>query len=163
MPSLLRNLITDSEQYETIFKPNIKHSVRTFKENEKILEAGKYYDCFYFIKHGRARVVVDEASEQSVSITAGQIHTIIAELAKNEIFGEFSLFDGEAATADIIAVTETEVVEIDNKSFREFIQKNPDLGFKLVSEMLQKLINRVRRLNKTVSHLVVYSSKLLAK
>lgn len=160
MIRLLTNLLIDPNQYESIFKPNIKHALQTYKPNEKIIEAGKVYSCFYFIKHGKARVVIDEDANFA-NIKRGNIHTIVAELNKHEIFGEFSLFDNNSATADIIAVVDTEVIAIDNLTFLNFMKNNPALGYTITCEMLQQLFDRIRSLNKTVSHLVTYSAKQL--
>lgn len=136
------------------FKSQVKHSTKIFKANEKILKEGKLHPYLYIIKKGSVRVFVSGETGEKTALHPG-----VADLNPDDIFGEFGIFDDAPASADVAAVTETEVVEIDIKSFRAFLDANPQIGYKLMRELLQIFIERLRHANQAVIRLFTYGIK----
>jgi CRP-like cAMP-binding protein len=52
----------------------------------------------------------------------------VAELTEGNFFGEMALFTGEPRTANIVAVEETEVLEIGHAAMKYLFQTNPGLA-----------------------------------
>jgi len=148
----LINTLLDNES----FKSNVKFSIKKFKPNEKILEQGKDHSFFYLIKKGQVRIIVNsEIKEENLSIHPG-----IVDLSENDIFGEFELFDDLPASADVVTVVESELVEIDIDSFRNYLENNSQIGYKLLFSILKILVSRLRRADKTIFNLFLWGIKV---
>src|SRR5258705_13891708 len=66
---------------------------------------------------GRVRVQVSEN---------GRPRTV-ATLSEGDFFGEMALFTGEPRTANVVALEETEVLEIGHAAMKRVFDTNPDL------------------------------------
>jgi len=67
----------------------------------------------------------------------------IATLSEGEFFGEMALFTGEPRTAHVVALEETEVLEIKHEAMKKLFDTNPDLVESLshiISERRQGLL-----------------------
>jgi CRP-like cAMP-binding protein len=51
----------------------------------------------------------------------------VATLNEGDFFGEMALFTGEPRTANVVAVEETEVLEIGHDAMKRVFDTNPDL------------------------------------
>ena len=51
----------------------------------------------------------------------------VATLNEGEFFGEMALFTGEPRTANVLALEETEVLEIGHAAMKQVFDTNPDL------------------------------------
>ena len=52
----------------------------------------------------------------------------VAELTEGNFFGEMALFTGEPRTANVVAIEETEVLEIGHAAMKHLFQTNPSLA-----------------------------------
>ncbi len=151
MGNIISSLFNDKLFYDQVFKTQVKHTTKKFKPNKKILKQGNKYSYFGFIKSGTVRVILNEDGNGNGK---KELHTIIASLEQNDIFGEFSLFGDYPASAHVITVTEAEIIMIDVKSFRDFLEADTQIGYKIFFEMLQNLVHRLHHTNTTVLHLL---------
>jgi CRP/FNR family transcriptional regulator, cyclic AMP receptor protein len=55
------------------------------------------------------------------------------------IFGEITLLDGEARTADAIALEETDLLVLERARFQPFLRENPDLALRLLAVVCKRL------------------------
>lgn len=147
MFGLLQNLIINPQ-----FKTEVKNHIILLETHQKIVEQGKVHLSFYLINKGKLRVIINPGKQ-------GSIHPSIAELGPGDIFGEFSLFDDGPANADVIAVTPSELVEIDKKSFLNYLEKNTEVGYLILTEMLKTLTKRLRNADKTILCLYTWGLK----
>ncbi len=84
-------------------------------------------------------------------LSSGQINEngrplTVATLNEGDFFGEMALFTGEPRTANIVALEETEVLEIGHEAMKRVFQTNPDLVESLsyiIAERRQGLAARV--------------------
>jgi CRP-like cAMP-binding protein len=66
----------------------------------------------------------------------------VATLSEGAFFGEMALFTGEPRTANIVAMEETEVLEIGHEAMKKVFETNPDLVESLshiIAERMQGL------------------------
>src|SRR5438067_12201573 len=84
------------------FKAEVKHSLRVYPPNKKIIEQNKLSTNFYLIKSGTVRVLIRGDLEGGKNLHPG-----ICDLGPDEIFGELGLFDNLPASADVISLTES--------------------------------------------------------
>lgn len=145
----LQSLLNDSS-----FQSNVIHRTKKFNPNDKILIQGEMHPCIYLIKSGKVRIVVSGDLEEKKMLRPG-----VNELGQDDIFGEFGIFDDSPASADVIAITKTELIEIDIASFKKYLQDNPKIGYEIFLEMLKILVQRLRHADKTIVNLFAWGIK----
>jgi CRP-like cAMP-binding protein len=65
--------------------------------------------------------------------------TVFAQLAAGEIVGEIALLDGRPRSADVVAVTDCELMVINRRDFMPLIHDHPELAFRLIDILCEKL------------------------
>lgn len=88
-----------------------------FAPGETVIRAGDPGSSMFVVHNGRVSVQISEN---------GRAHTV-ATLSEGAFFGEMALFTGEPRTANIVAVEETEVLEIGHAAMKLVFDTNPDL------------------------------------
>lgn len=77
------------------------------------------------------------------------LQVMLAQLGPGHFFGEMSLLEGEARSANVAAATEAKLLTINHDNFQQFIVKNPSLAVKL----MKGLSSRLRKNNEQISKL----------
>ena len=88
-----------------------------FAPGELVIRAGDPGSSMFVLHNGRVQVQVNEN---------GRSRTV-ATLNEGDFFGEMALFTGEPRTANVVAVEETEVLEIGHAAMKRVFDNNPDL------------------------------------
>jgi small-conductance mechanosensitive channel/CRP-like cAMP-binding protein len=88
-----------------------------FAPGETVIRAGDPGSSMFVVHNGRVSVQVSES---------GRARTV-ATLSEGAFFGEMALFTGEPRTANIVAIEETEVLEIGHAAMKQVFDSNPDL------------------------------------
>jgi len=93
-------------------------SVRhVFAPGETVIRAGDAGSSMFVLHGGRVQVRVSE----------GGHFRPVAVLNEGDFFGEMALFTGEPRTAHVVAMEETEVLEIGHEAMKKLFDTNPDL------------------------------------
>ncbi len=92
-------------------------SSHVFAPGETVIRAGDPGSSMFVVHNGRVSVQVSEN---------GRARTV-ATLSDGAFFGEMALFTGEPRTANIVALEETEVLEIGHAAMKRVFDTNPDL------------------------------------
>jgi small-conductance mechanosensitive channel/CRP-like cAMP-binding protein len=92
-------------------------SSHIFMPDEIVIRAGDPGSSMFVVHHGRVSVQISEN---------GRPRTV-ATLNEGAFFGEMALFTGEPRTASVVAVEETEVLEIGHDAMKRVFDANPDL------------------------------------
>jgi branched-chain amino acid transport system substrate-binding protein len=88
-----------------------------FAPGETVIRAGEAGSSMFVVHNGRVQVQVNEN---------GRARSI-ATLNEGDFFGEMALFTGEPRTANVVALEETEVLEIGHAAMKRVFDANPDL------------------------------------
>ncbi len=88
-----------------------------FAPGETVIRAGEPGSSMFVVHNGRVQVQVNENGRSRS----------IATLNEGDFFGEMALFTGEPRTANVVAVEETEVLEIGHAAMKRVFDANPDL------------------------------------
>jgi small-conductance mechanosensitive channel len=88
-----------------------------FAPGETVIRAGEPGSSMFVVHKGRVRVQVSDN---------GRPRTV-ATLNEGDFFGEMALFTGEPRTANVLALEETEVLEIGHAAMKRVFDTNPDL------------------------------------
>ncbi len=92
-------------------------SSHVFAPGETVIRAGDPGSSMFVVHNGRVSV---QLSENGRPVT-------VATLSDGAFFGEMALFTGEPRTASIVAIEETEVLEIGHAAMKRVFENNPDL------------------------------------
>ena len=92
-------------------------SSHIFAPGETVIRAGDPGSSMFVVHNGRVNVQLNEN---------GRARTV-ATLSEGAFFGEMALFTGEPRTANIVALEETEVLEIGHAAMKQVFDTNPDL------------------------------------
>lgn len=88
-----------------------------FAPGEIVIRAGEPGSSMFVVHHGRVSVQISDN---------GRPRTV-ATLKEGDFFGEMALFTGEPRTANVVALEETEVLEIGHGAMKKVFDTNPDL------------------------------------
>lgn len=149
MLDIILQLLNDDE-----FNSSVKFSLLKFKPQDKILVQGTVHQKLFLIKSGKVRVIVSTEFEGKTQFRPG-----IADLGPNDIFGEFGLLDELPASADVNAVIDSELIEIDIPSLKDYLDTHPEIGYKILTSMGKTLVTRLRHADKTIINLYAWGMK----
>jgi N-acyl-L-homoserine lactone synthetase len=146
LPTLLELKRIDSNFLNMIRFQGFHGSLKTFdrelyRAGEKIIEESSGGDSAYVIIDGRVRVCrpgrrVDDPPAY-----------IFSELGPCEMFGELTLLTGKPRTADVIAMTDVDLMVIEKDIFWEQLKSNQDLQLKLLEMLGNRLADTVERVS----------------
>lgn len=89
-----------------------------FAPGETLIRAGDEGSSMFVVHNGRVAVQVSDPGGPRT----------VAELTEGNFFGEMALFTGEPRTANVVAIEETEVLEIGHAAMKHLFQTNPSLA-----------------------------------
>ena len=117
------------------------HTRREVTAGTPLFHRGEPGDAMYLIENGNVRISVKDADGHD---------TTLAEMNKGDFFGEMSLLDGNARSADATASVDTRLAVLAREDFRSFLRKNPDIALGI----LTALTHRLRRTDDLLRHRV---------
>lgn len=82
---------------------------------------------------------VGEGSVKVTRLSKDGREVILAILNQGEFFGEMALLDGEARSANVIALEKTEVLTLNRKDFLTVLHDYPQIAIQLLKEMAHRL------------------------
>ncbi len=106
---------------------------RVYAPGESIVQFGGEGTSMFVINRGKVKV----------QIVDNNVPRVVNELADNDFFGEMSLLTGQPRTASVIAIVETEVLQIRKNSLKPILESNP----LLVQAMTDMIDERQQVLN----------------
>ncbi|HEY1583876.1 MAG TPA: DUF1003 domain-containing protein [Chthoniobacterales bacterium] len=116
-------------------------AMQEVKAGASLFHRGEPGESMYLIESGSVRI--------SVKDTDGH-DTTLAEMGRGEFFGEMSLLDGHARSADATASNDSRLAILPRADFRSFLRKNPDIALGI----LTALTHRLRRTDDLLRHRV---------
>lgn len=112
---------------------------RDFHAGETIVRQGEMGDCMYVIQSGQAEVIQSRDG----------LEARLAMLGEGDIFGEMAIFQKEARSATVRAITNMRVLTIDKKIFLRRVHEDPSFVFAI----LQKMSQRIRDLDSELTRI----------
>lgn len=102
-------------EVEKLAMATVRH---VFAPAEFVIRAGEEGASMFVVHSGRVQVQVNEGGKTRP----------VAVLGEGAFFGEMGLFTGEPRTANVVALEETEVLEIGHAAMKHLFETNPDLA-----------------------------------
>jgi len=104
-----------TEELQKLAAATVGH---VFAPGETLIRAGDEGSSMFVVHNGRVQVQVTENGRPRP----------VAVLSEGDFFGEMALFTGEPRTANVLAIEETEVLEIGHVAMKHLFETNPDLA-----------------------------------
>jgi small-conductance mechanosensitive channel len=125
-PTTAEDEIADRLSAVDVFSPLSTEELRqlaaatvghVFAPGETLIRAGDEGSSMFVVHNGRVQVQVAESGKARP----------VAVLTEGNFFGEMALFTGEPRTASVVALEETEVLEIGHAAMKHLFETNPSL------------------------------------
>jgi CRP-like cAMP-binding protein len=97
-----------------------------------------------------------------VQVTEGGRSRPVAVLTEGDFFGEMALFTGEPRTANVVALEETEVLEIGHAAMKHLFETNPSLAESISWTIAERRAGLVASAQQSAPDSLVESAGLLA-
>lgn len=111
---------------------------RTYNENELIIDYEDQSKDVRFIVSGKVRVILRIATGKEV---------ILAEMKDGEFFGELAAIDDEGRSANVTALSKTQICAVPQSLFLEMIESEPSVN----RMVMRTLAERCRHLNERLA------------
>lgn len=128
-------------------KSDVENKIQAVFEKEKpvknilkgsiIYHQGDKARCFYYLKKGRVKVVMTSADGMEKTLSTA---------SAGEILGEAAFFDKMPRISSAYALTNIEVISVDEAKLLSLIKDNP----KLALELLKMQATRIRQLSSQI-------------
>ena len=121
--------LTDKERTALKSAATLRHC----KEGERIIEQGKPLGRMFIVLEGQAEVRVNGK--------------LVAALPEQSLVGEVEFLDMLPASADVVILKETHLIELNNAALTGLMKKQPRLGYVLMSEIARIEGQRLRAMD----------------
>jgi CRP/FNR family cyclic AMP-dependent transcriptional regulator len=127
---------------------------KAFRAKETLLQEGEASRDLYLVLSGCVRVMKQVKLDDDRRLRPG-----FSDLKERETFGEMCLFEQDARSASVVAVSDCEVAVIDGGALIEFLDAHPELGYRVLKDLMQTVANRLRKANERVTGLFAWGLK----
>lgn len=103
---------------------------KTFEAGEHIFRRGDPGGGLYLVSSGEVELAVHDNTGQKLRLEA---------VRENGFFGEVSLLDGQARSADAVALEPTRTLRLDREDLESLFQKNPAAAFAVFAQVTRRL------------------------
>jgi CRP/FNR family transcriptional regulator len=103
---------------------------RRLQKGQVLFFKGDPGDHLYVIRSGEVKLVLSGGEGQE---------SILEVMREGDYFGEMSLFDEDARSADAVAAQETTLLSLHRNDFRSLVRDFPDMAFEIFRALSQRL------------------------
>ena len=134
----IKNLLTMHMDEEEVRVFMAQFEQERFKKGEFVFQEGDSGDILYIVKTGLVSLVKEITADVNKKLVLAR---------PGMIFGEFSFMDRGERSASAIAEDDSELFSLERAVFDEFIVKQPEAGTKVFRNLLEIVVDRLRRTN----------------
>jgi len=109
---------------------NVSHQI--LSKGEMLFQQGALSDALYFVIKGQLQASIEKEDGSQA---------ILGEIGANEIVGEMQILVGGKRTANVSAVTETQLIKLPKAAVEKLVEQSPDI----LQKMANVIIRRLRR------------------
>lgn len=113
---------------------------RIYAPGEAIVVQGADGDSMFVIQAGEVEVVKEMDGRE----------VLLGTMGPGDFFGEMALFQGDPRTATVRAVTEVRALTIDRRALLRRLDQDPQLAYRLVESMADRIRDLHERLRKAL-------------
>lgn len=120
-----------------------------YKAGDKIVKEGDAGDRMFVIREGAVKIT------KALSPTEEKV---LANLVDGDFFGEMALLDGSPRSASVYAISPVKMLELYRASLQEFIEKEPQIGVKVLYNLAKILVERIRASGDKIRDILIWQS-----
>jgi CRP/FNR family transcriptional regulator, cyclic AMP receptor protein len=103
---------------------------RSYPKGVRVFHEGDHSDACYIVRSGDLRVTREHPDGRAIAL---------ATLGPGDIFGELAMLDGEARSASVEALTESELLGLPAADVRRLLESSSEITAKLVTALTRRL------------------------
>lgn len=126
---------------DPVFVKTVPHAKVKYNALDIILKEKENSQDVYLILSGQVQVSTNIGTETK-KFSPG-----LARLSKDDIFGELAMFDGEPRSAEVIALTDCEIIKFDGPKMISFLDSHPEKGYFILRDIFMHLVMHMRQNN----------------
>jgi CRP-like cAMP-binding protein len=111
---------------------------RAFPAGVRVFHEGDHSDACYLVRSGDLRVTREHPDGRAIAL---------ATLGPGDLFGELAMLDGEARSASVETLTDSELLALPAADVRRLLADRPEISVKLIAA----LVRRLRETNERVA------------
>jgi len=111
---------------------------KRIKKDTLIIKEGETGDSAFLLAEGKVSVVKETIYGEDYVVT-------IIEAGGDEFFGEINLIDKGKRTSTIKAIEDSVILEVTSDKLKNFMDKNPIIGYKIMWYMSKSLARHLRK------------------
>src|SRR3954468_17213886 len=123
------------EELERISRVSV---ARSFPAGVRVFHEGDHSDACYLVRTGALRVTREHSDGRAIAL---------ATLGPGDIFGELAMLDGQARSASVETLSDSELLALPASDFRRLLAEHSRISVKLIIA----LTRRLRETNERVS------------
>jgi CRP/FNR family transcriptional regulator len=103
---------------------------RSFPAGVRVFHEGDHSDACYLVRKGDLRVTREHPDGRAIAL---------ATLGEGDIFGELAMLDGEARSASVETLTDSELLALPAADVRRLLADHPGISVKLIAALTKRL------------------------
>ena len=103
---------------------------RSFPAGVRVFHEGDQSDACYLVRSGDLRVTREHPDGRAIAL---------ATLGPGDLFGELAMLDGEARSASVDTLSESELLALPAADLRRLLADHPEISVKLVAALTRRL------------------------
>jgi CRP-like cAMP-binding protein len=115
------------EELERISRVSV---ARSFPAGVRVFHEGDHSDACYLVRKGDLRVTREHPDGRAIAL---------ATLGPGDIFGELAMLDGEARSASVETLSDSELLALPAADVRRLLADHPDISVKLIAALTRRL------------------------
>jgi CRP/FNR family transcriptional regulator, cyclic AMP receptor protein len=115
------------EELERISRVSV---ARSFPAGVRVFHEGDHSDACYLVRKGDLRVTREHPDGRAIAL---------ATLGPGDIFGELAMLDGEARSASVETLSDSELLALPAADVRRLLADHPGISVKLIAALTRRL------------------------
>lgn len=115
-----------------------------FNPGDVVIREGEVLRCLYIVCTGKWEIYLPHDSEDMPR--PSEVHLNILE-QNGDVLGEYAVLGEQPASASVRALTQGSLYAVDSQNFLNILQDNDVIGKTIYSNLLKRLIKRLRDCN----------------
>ena len=103
---------------------------RSFPAGVRVFHEGDHSDACYLVRSGDLRVTREHPDGRAIAL---------ATLGPGDIFGELAMLDGEARSASVETLSDSELLALPAADVRRLLSDHPEISVKLIAALTRRL------------------------